>query len=161
MWQELATNLANLIKEYQSLHEINERKHSALVRVSMEDLDAVLKEEGAAQGKVAKLEQERQAVIKKAMADNPKIKPEMKLVEMIALCPSQKAAEKLTKLHKLLLNEVDKVQKLVDDNNFLTQAALDAVQFRLNQLTGAEVQGGYGNTGGETVSHEKNFDFKA
>ena len=45
MWQNLAGNMALLIKEYQKLLDLNEEKRRILVRVDMKALEELLSRE--------------------------------------------------------------------------------------------------------------------
>ena len=64
-------------------------------------------------------------------------------------------------LHKSLSKSVDRAIKIRDNNQILAQGALDAVKYHLNRLSNAAVEPTYGSKGGEIVTRQKNFDFKA
>ena len=53
------------------------------------------------------------------------------------------------------------MQEAGSNNQILINGALNAVNYRLNQLGGSAVEPVYGGRGQERVSHSKNFDFKA
>ena len=66
----------------------------------------------------------------------------------------------LERAHKTLEDGVKKVQALQENNEIMISAALNVINFKLNQLGGAAVEPSYGQSGQEKVSHEKNLDLE-
>ena len=60
----------------------------------------------------------------------------------------------------MLSKLVKEAQEASANNEFLISAALDAVNFKLNQLGGSTVEPAYGNQGQEIVSHSNNLNLE-
>ena len=88
------------------------------------------------------------------------VSPDMQMDSVWSQCPERQQRETLYKLHRMLGRLVDEVQEAVANNGILVASALDAVNFRLNQLGGSMVEPAYGSRGQEQVSHIKNFDLE-
>lgn len=161
MWQKLASNMAYIIKQYQQLLSLNEEKRSALVRVDMKALEDVVNKEQDVIQAINKAEHTRQDILRSMSRSDNRISANMKMTDLLRRCTDQVARDQLSKLHKVLDKMVKDVQEATDNNAIITQAALNAVNFKLNQLGGMSVEQGYGNRGQEQVSHQKNFDFQA
>lgn len=161
MWQKLASNMAYIIKQYQQLLKLNEEKRSALVRVDMKALEGVVNREQEVIQAVNKAEHTRQDILRSMAGADSNISASMKMTDLLRRCADPVKRDQLSKLHKVLDKLVKDVQELSDNNAIITQAALNAVNFKLNQLGGTAVEQGYGSRGQEQVSHQKNFDFQA
>ena len=99
--------------------------------------------------------------MRKLAAAEPEIQPDTKMAEVFGRAPSFAMADRLRKLHESLSKLIAEVQEAGDNNQVLINGALNAVNYRLNQLGGSAVEPVYGGKGQEMVSHSKNFDFKA
>lgn len=161
MWQELAGNMALLIKHYQELLALNGEKRKVLVLVDIKALDKVLEKEQTVISAINKAENARQEILRELAAANADIRPDMRMVDLLHHCKNPQKREQLHKLHKILDKAVKDVQFATDNNAMIIRAALNAVNFKLNQLGGASVEQGYGQKGQEQVTHQKNFDFQA
>ncbi len=82
-------------------------------------------------------------------------------MELYVKAPSVALRSKLANLHGTLTKNVERAVMLRDNNQILAQSALNAVKFHLNKLSGATINPTYGKMGGESVTHDKKFDFKA
>ena len=152
MWQALIDTLDKLGATYDDLATLGEKKYAALVNVDMKNFSALLDEEKAIITKINKLEQNRLELLK----DSPKISAE----DFYKSAPAP-VAEKLFKLHKRLVENVQRALKLRDDNKVLAQCALDSAQMKLNKIGGATIEPTYSGKGADVVTHQKNFDFMA
>ena len=152
MWQALIDTLDKLGATYDDLATLGEKKYAALVNVDMKNFSALLDEEKAIITKINKLEQNRLELLK----DSPKISAE----DFYKSAPAP-VAEKLFKLHKRLVENVQRALKLRDDNQVLAQCALDSAQMKLNKIGGATIEPTYSGKGADVVTHQKNFDFMA
>lgn len=161
MWNELVDVLGKIYLTYQDMLNLGGRKKTALIGVDMKGLEKLLEEEKDLAHRVQGLENKRKEILKRLMEENRAIGPDSKLLDMYAYAPSRPVENRLKELHRKLDDCIKKVQKLNSDNMVLTQGALQAVSFHLNRIGGAAVDPTYGNTGRDTVSHEKKFDFKA
>lgn len=161
MWKDLVEVLGKIYLAYQDMLNLGGRKKAALIGVDMKGLEKLLEEEKILAHRVQELENKRKGILRQLMEENKAIRPDSKLVEMYAFAPSRPIENRLKELHKKLDDCIKEVQKLNSDNMVLTQGALQAVSFHLNRIGGASVDPTYGNTGRDTVSHEKKFDFKA
>ena len=161
MWQNLAGNMALLIKEYQKLLDLNEEKRRILVRVDMKALEKLLSREESILNAIHKAENSRREMLQEMASANSDIRPDMRMVELLHKCHNPEKRDQLHKLHIMLDKIVKDVQAATDNNAIIIKAALNAVNFRLNQLGGTSADGGYGRGGKEHITHEKNFDFQA
>lgn len=161
MWQKLASNMAYIIKQYQQLLALSEDKRRALVNVDMKGLEEVVKKEQDILTAINTAEHTRQDILMDLAKYNMNISTKMKMLELLRQCDDPVQREQLRKLHAMLDKLVKDVQEASDNNAIITRAALDAVNFRLNQLGGMAVEQGYGSRGQEQVSHQKNFEFQA
>ena len=160
MWQELIEVLTKICSVYEDLSKIGERKRDALVAVDMKGLAKILDEEQLAAAKIQNLEKKRGAVLLELSKNLKNVTPDTKAVELYRKAPVA-LRSKLTNLHATLTKNVERAVMLRDNNQVLAQSALNAVKFHLNKLSGAAVNPTYGKRGGESVVHEKKFDFKA
>ena len=161
MWQELIDVLEEIQQGYQSRLELSRKKRAVLVAVDMKGLEQVVDLEEKVLSRIHKAEQHRQDVLRKLAAAEPEIQPDTKMAEVFGRAPSFAMADRLRKLHESLSKLIAEVQEAGDNNQVLINGALNAVNYRLNQLGGSAVEPVYGGKGQEMVSHSKNFDFKA
>lgn len=161
MWTKLVDVLGKICVVYDNLAKIGERKRDALVTVDMESLSKVLDEEQLAAAKIQRLEKERGNIMKELAKNNPAVNDSTKAEDFYKNAPSLAMEKRLISLHKSLSKSVDKAVKIRDNNQILAQGALDAVKYHLNRMSNAAVETTYGRGGGEVVTRQKNFDFKA
>ena len=161
MWTKLVDVLGKICVVYDNLAKIGEKKRDALVTVDMESLAKVLDEEQLAAAKIQRLEKERGNILKELAKNNPAVNDATKAEDFYKNAPSLAMEKRLISLHKSLSKSVDRAVKIRDNNQILAQGALDAVNYHLNRLSNAAVETTYGNKGGEIVTRQKNFDFKA
>ncbi len=160
MWQELARILAELITGYQKLKQLNEEKRGVLVLVKMQELERLVRQEEEVVSAIHRTEKKRQELIGRIAKSGIMVSPDMQMDSVWSQCPERQQRETLYKLHRMLGRLVDEVQEAVANNGILVASALDAVNFRLNQLGGSMVEPAYGSRGQEQVSHIKNFDLE-
>ena len=158
MWQKLIDTLDKLGDVYDGLAKLGERKHSALVGIDMQGLSKILDEEQLLTAKLHKLEQRRVELLKGLSQSN--IVSDLTRAEDFYRSAPPAMSKLLIAAHKRLSQNVDRAVKLRDNNRVLAQCALDAVQSRLNMLSGATVDPTYSGKG-SCVSHQKKYDFKA
>ena len=160
MWQELARILAELITDYQKLKQLNEEKRGVLVLVKLQELERLVRQEEEVVSAIHRTEKKRQELIGRMAKSGIMVSPDMQMDSVWSQCPERQQRETLYKLHRMLGRLVDEVQEAVANNGILVASALDAVNFRLNQLGGSMVEPAYGSRGQEQVSHIKNFDLE-
>ena len=160
MWQELARILAELITGYQKLKQLNEEKRGVLVLVKMQELERLVRQEEEVVSAIHRTEKKRQELLGRMAKSGIRVSPDMQMDSVWSQCPERQQRETLYKLHRMLGRLVDEVQEAVANNGILVASALDAVNFRLNQLGGSMVEPAYGSRGQEQVSHIKNFDLE-
>ena len=160
MWQELARILAELITGYQKLKQLNEEKRGVLVLVKMPELEQLVRQEEEVVSAIHRTEKKRQELLGRMAKSGIRVSPDMQMDSVWSQCPERQQRETLYKLHRMLGRLVDEVQEAVANNGILVASALDAVNFRLNQLGGSMVEPAYGSRGQEQVSHIKNFDLE-
>lgn len=161
MWNELLDVLGKMNLVYRDVLTLGEKKHGMLVTIDMKGLDALLKQEQELLHQVQKLEKRRKEVMGKMAASVRGLTPESKMEELFSCAPSKPVEDRLKTLHKGLDELLRKVEERNQNNKILTQAALDAVGFHLNRLSGATVDPTYGSGGQDRVSQNKTLDFKA
>ena len=161
MWTKLIDVLGKICVVYDNLAKIGERKRDALVTIDMEGLAKVLDEEQLAAAKIQRLEKERGAILSELSKTIPAVNDSTKAEDFYKNAPSLAMEKRLISLHKTLTKNVNRAVKIRDNNQILAQGALDAVNYHLNRLSNAAVETTYGNKGGEIVTRQKNFEFKA
>ena len=152
MWQNLIETLDKLGEVYDNL---------TLVVIDMKGLSNILDEEQLINAKIQKLEQRRIEILKGLSKSDKSLTVDTKAKDFYRTAPSAAVEKKLIQLHDRLSKSVDNAIKIRDNNCVLAQCALDAVQGRLNKLSGAAVEPTYSGKGAGVVTHKKNFDFKA
>lgn len=161
MWKNLIEILDKLGEAYDNLTALGERKRTALIGIDMKGLSDILDAEQLAAAKIQKLEQRRVEVLKDLSESNTNVTATTKAKDFYRTAPSRDVEARLIQLHDRLSRSVDRALKIRDNNKILTQCALDAVQGRLNKLSGAAVEPTYSGKGAGVVTHQKKFDFKA
>lgn len=161
MWQNLIDILDKLGEVYDSLVTLGERKRAALVGIDIKSLSTVLDEEQLLISKIQKLEQQRVALLRDLSKENKNLTEATRAKDFYRSAPSRVIEQKLCAAHNKLSKNVERAMQLKENNQILAQCALDAVQGQLNRLSGATVEPTYSGRGGDIVSHEKKFDFKA
>ena len=160
MWQNLIETLDKLGEAYDGLAELGEKKRAALVGIDMKGLSDILDREQLLTAKIQKLEQKRVEILKSLSQSDKTLTEATKATDFYKSAP-RGVAEKLIQAHERLSKNVDRTLTIRNNNQVLTQCALDAVQGQLNRLSGAAVEPTYSGKGAGVVTHQKNFDFKA
>lgn len=161
MWQNLIETLDKLGENYDKLATLGEKKRNALVGIDMRGLSNLLDEEQLIMAKIQKLEQKRVELLKNLSQSNKNVTESTNAKDFYKLAPTLAAEKKLIQLHERLSKNVDRALTIRNNNQVLAQCALDAVQGRLNRLSGAAIEPTYSGKGAGIVTHQKNFDFKA
>ncbi len=161
MWQNLIDTLDKLGEVYDKLATLGEKKRSALVAINMEALAKVLDEEQLLAAKIQRLEKQRGEILTNLSKTDITINEATKAKDFYRLAPNLAVEKRLIQLHERLGRNVNRALTIRDNNQILTQCALNAVQVQLNKIGGATIEPTYGKKGGDVVTHKKNFDFKA
>ena len=161
MWQNLIETLDKLGEVYDKLANLGERKRSALVGIDIDGLSKILDEEQLVTAKIQKLEQKRVEILRDLSQSDKSVTASTRPKDFYRKAPSLVTTKKLIELHDRLSRNVDRALTIRNNNQVLAQCALDAVQGRLNRLSGAAVEPTYSGKGAGIVTHQKNFDFKA
>ncbi|MCR5176496.1 MAG: flagellar protein FlgN [Anaerovibrio sp.] len=160
MWQDLAEVINTLIAEYQKLEKLGREKRSVLAAVDLKGLEKLVHQEEAIIATINKTEKQRQAVISQLAKQYIQINPDMTMRDVWGQCPDGQMRDSLMSSHKQLENVVKNTQELQGNNEIMISAALEAINYKLNQLGGTSVEPSYGSGGQEKVTHEKNFDLE-
>jgi flagellar biosynthesis/type III secretory pathway chaperone len=160
-WKELLQILNALNKSYQSLIELSQKKHRALVLIDLKTIETVNDAEAKLGQTIRQLEERRQKVLIHLAVENRAIKKDTRMAELVRYAPTPQIHALLAQLHKTLTASTTKAQELRDNNRVLIEGALSAVTYHLNRLGGTHVENAYGSTGQEVVTHARNFEFKA
>lgn len=161
MWQNLIETLGKLGDVYDSLVTLGEKKRVALVDIDIKRLADLLDAEQLLMAKIQRLEQQRVEILKDLSKSDKMLNEATAAKDFYRAAPSLAIEKQLLQAHKRLSKNVDKALTVRNDNQFLAQCALDAVQGQLNRLSGASVEPTYSGKGADVVTHRKNFDFKA
>ena len=161
MWKNLIDTLDELGDSYDKLFTLGEKKRSALVAIDMKTLSNTLDAEQLITAKIQKLEKKRVEILRGLSQADKTLTESTKPKDFYKKAPSPDMQKKLIELHKRLSKSVDRALTLRNNNQVLAQCALDAVQGQLNKLSGATVEPTYSGKGGDVVTHQKKFDFKA
>ena len=160
MWQDLAKVIATLITEYQKLQKLGEEKRAVLAAVDLKSLEKIVLQEQTIIEQINKAETKRQDVINQLAKQYVNIQPNMAMRDVWRQCSDDKMRDVLERTHKTLEDVVKKVQALQENNEIMISAALNVINFKLNQLGGTAVEPSYGQAGQEKVTHEKNLDLE-
>ncbi|MBQ1855566.1 MAG: flagellar protein FlgN [Anaerovibrio sp.] len=160
MWQELAQIIATLISQYQKLQKLGEDKRTALAAVDLKGLEKIVLQEEAIIEQINNAEKKRQDVINQLAKQYVKIQPGMAMRGVWEQCTNGQMRDVLRRTHKTLEDVVKKVQAIQENNEIMISAALNVINFKLNQLGGTTVEPSYGQSGQEKISHEKNLDLE-
>lgn len=161
MWEKLIDTLDKLGEVYDNLANLGERKRNALVGIDMAGLNRILDEEQLLAAKVQKLEQRRVALFNDLSNSNTAVNETTRAEDFYRTAPTTDISDRLIQLHKRLNKNVARTLQIRDNNRVLTMCALDAVNNKLNKLSGAAVEPTYSGKGSDIVTHQKKFDFKA
>lgn len=161
MWQEFAAILNDLNKVYLQLIELGTKKKKALVTIDMKTLEGLVKEEDALTKKIKELEQRRQKVLIHMAVEERSIKQDTKMEDLVRMAPTPQLQQILVQLHSSLSKNTAEAKELSEGNSLLIRGAMQAVAYHLNRIGGATVEPTYGQSGGEVVSHRKNYEFDA
>lgn len=160
MWQSLTEVIDTLVGEYQKLLALGNEKRGVLVNVDIKSLEKIVHQEEAVVETINKAEQKRQKVINQLAENGVDIQPGMKMRDVWGQCPDPEMRNVLKESHLKLQEVVAKTREIQSNNEIMISAALDAINFKLNQLGGTSVEPVYGKAGQEVVSHAKNFDLE-
>ncbi len=160
MWQEFMGILQQMVSIYEELETLGRKKREHLVVLNLAALDKILEKENVCARKIAGLEKERQKVFLKLACAEKRLRPDMKMRDMLDLVPAD-LQERFSSLQEALTSAVDRVKKDEKETSLLVHGALDAVNIQLNRIGGTRVEPAYGSSGQDVVSHRKNFEFRA
>ena len=161
MWQDLIETLDKLGETYDNLAALGERKRNALVGIDMKGLSDILDAEQLITAKIQKLEQRRIEILKGLSKSDKTLTVDTKAKDFYRTARDAAVEKKLLALHDRLSKSVDRAVAIRDNNRVLAQCALDAVQGKLNKISGAAIEPTYSGKGAGVVTHRKNFDYKA
>ena len=160
MWQNLIQALKDLSDAYAALLSISGKKRAALVAVDLKGLEPIVEEEKQQLERIRVAEKRRQDALLALSGKIPSIHAATTMAEVEAACPAH-IRPSLQALHKVLGERVRKAREAGGTNEFLIRHALGAVEYHLNRLSNSSIDPTYGQTGKESVTREKKFDFQA
>ena len=160
MWQNLIHALKDLSDAYAALLSISGKKRAALVAVDLKGLEPIVEEEKQQLERIRVAEKRRQDALLALSKEIPSTHAATTMAEVEAACPEELRLL-LRKAHVRLNKTVNDAQEASDANEFLIRQALGAVEYHLNRLSNSSIDPTYGQTGTESVSREKKFDFQA
>ena len=160
MWQNLIQALKDLSDAYAALLSISGKKRTALVAVDLKGLEPIVEEEKQQLERIRVAEKRRQDALLALSGKIPSIHAATTMAEVEAACPKEFRAS-LKEIHGRLSKRVNDAQEASEANEFLIRHALGAVEYHLNRLSNSAIDPTYGETGKESVTREKKFDFKA
>lgn len=160
MWKELLQALNDLMKTYEALVKLGEKKRSALVAIDMHTLERLIAEEKTMTERIGALEVARQKALAELADRDRAITKDTKMDAVLARAPKE-YQRALSALHAGLSKKAAEAKELGDNNTILMQEALKVVQIHLNRIGGTRVEPTYGAKGGEKVTHARNFQYDA
>ena len=161
MWKDLLDSLGKLEIAYREAIPLLKEKKQALIGLNFKAIKEISEREKKLTEKIESLEKQRLEIFAKLAEQNPNVKADMKLKDLFKLAPTKIIEGRLMFLQDSLTKNIDTVKEISGETQFLANAAMNAVQYHLNRLSGAQVQPNYGKSGNDIVTRQKNFDFKA
>ena len=160
MWQNLIQALKELSDAYAALLAIAGKKRAVLVAVDLKGLEPIVEEEKQQLERIRVAEKRRQDALLALSKEIPSNHAAATMTDVETACPSDLRTT-LRKIHAHLNKTVRDAQEAGEANEFLIRQALGAVEYHLNRLSNSSIDPTYGQTGKESVTREKKFDFKA
>ena len=160
MWQNLIQALKDLSDAYAALLTISGKKRVALVSVDLKGLEPIIEEEKQQLERIRVAEKRRQDALLALSKEILSPHAAVTMADVEAACPKELRAS-LHEIHGRLNKQVNDAQEASDANEFLIRHALGAVEYHLNRLSNSSIDPTYGQTGKESVTREKKFDFQA
>ena len=160
MWKNLIQALKDLSDAYAALLAIGQKKRAVLVAVDLKGLEPIVEEEKQQLERIRVAEKRRQDALLALSKEIPSTHAATTMTEVEAACPTEYRTT-LREIHERLNRNVGEAQEMGDANEFLIRQALGAVEYHLNRLSNTSIDPTYGQTGKESVTREKKFDFKA
>lgn len=163
MWKRLVTILADLLKLYQKLLELSEKKQKTLVAVQAAELDAITRQEEQIVIEIGKMEALRKSIIREIdVAENQGIQ-NMTLSQICELpIPDTEIGNLLKDINKEFNEVTKKLQAANERNTRLIEQALSFINFNVNLLTQTTVGPTYAPQGqqGQSTVNRTVFDRK-
>lgn len=135
----LMENLVDVLEkesiEYNKLLELSMRKTPVIVSADLEQLQNITDEEQIVLGRINRLEQKREEVVKDiANVINVDVR-KVKLVDFIRMLESRPAEqEKLAKAHDALKDVVGQMKRVNEQNGELLKQSMEMIEFDMNVL---------------------------
>ncbi|WP_196598629.1 flagellar protein FlgN [Pectinatus frisingensis] len=160
MWQELIDNIKELLQIYNKLFKLNERKRQAITAIDMLVLDGLVDKERELSDSIMRIEQKRQAILKKMAAGNAAINESSSFKNLLVFCPDNYKKEFVSD-NEALSAVVQKTIVISENNRLLMQGALTAVNMNINSLSGVKAAPGYEKNGEQNFSaNKRKLDFE-
>lgn len=160
MWQEFTQALEDLSDAYTALLDIGSRKRAVLVAVDLKGLEPLVEEEEQQLERIRAAENRRRDALLALSKEFPSARSAATMAEVESACPTE-FRPALRAAHRRLTKQVNAAQEAGAFNEFLIRQALGAVEYHLNRLSNSSIDPTYGQTGQESVTREKKFDFQA
>lgn len=161
MWKDLLDILGKLEIAYRDAIPLLQDKKKALIGLNFDAIKDLSAKEKTLTEKIESLEKQRLEIFSNLAKQNSNITADMKLKDLFQLAPNKIIEQRLVYLQNSLTKNIEEVTELSSDTQVLANAALGAVQYHLNRLSGATVEPTYGKSGNDVVSRRKNYDFQA
>ncbi|EGL83791.1 FlgN family protein [Caldalkalibacillus thermarum TA2.A1] len=164
----LIATLEELIQAHEMMLDIAQKKQEVLVKGDVQQLSALLQEEGTWLKQVSKLEHERQFQVEDCLRRlGLKAEEDITLSRLLPLIPDKEERNQVEALATQLLEIIGRLQRQNELNMRLTQDALKAVNHSLEVLTQSEPELTYqkpeqnGKNHSSEPSRRSFFDTKA
>jgi len=162
MWDAFTKTLAELHRQYEKIHALQEKKRGVLVALDMAALEKLTAEEDFLAKAVQELEKQRLVQLAEIAKMTPGVTADTNMEELALLAPSDAIHRSVLAVSRKLSLLVKETKERSEANSLLIEAALIAVNRQIGKIGGAVVDPIYGSTGGEQVLHlKKNLDYKA
>lgn len=162
MWNSFTATLEELYRQYEKIHDLQEKKRGILVALDMAALEKLTAEEDFLAKAVQTLEKQRLVQLAQIAKDTPGVSAETNMEELALLAPTAPIHRSVLAASRKLSRIVKETKERSEANSLLIEGALIAVNRQLGRIGGAVVDPVYGGGGNEQVRHlKKNLDYKA
>ncbi|MDE5414041.1 flagellar protein FlgN [Alkalihalobacterium chitinilyticum] len=125
--------LADLTKLHKTFNEIAREKTDVIQKNDMPALDVLIKKEGALIHQLRKLEQDRMIVVEEYLKSKGLVTEGVTMDQLLELAPKEEQPI-LTKIHRALMSEIDKLKQNNELNQQLIEDSLRFVNLSLDLM---------------------------
>jgi len=151
MWEEFICLLSSILALHRQLLQVEEQKERALVEVRLKDLQELVKREQALAEAVQEKEERRKELLPRLLAENRIAGNADKMLDLVRFC-DEKTGQRIVGIHTELKDTLRVLTKESKRNELLARQALGVFHYKLNVVSGAQVEPTYASQGAERVT---------